>query len=472
MSESQQYDLAIVGAGYAGLVAANRAMQLGRRVVVLEKGKGELYPCNSRYAAGVLHISYHTLDDPQAELVKAVREITDGFANLGLAEALAATALRAAKWLEAEGTLFDRTNKTPWRRWVLAPARPTSTQMDWKDRGADVTLRLLEGNFARGGGTLHKDTRVLRLMMSGGRCVGVEAERNGKRENFAAGAVLLADGGYQANLELLGKYISPAPKAIKQRCAETGTGDGLRMAQEIGAGTIGLEAFYGHLLSRDAMHNDALWPYPQVDEVASSGILVDGAGHRFADEGNGGVFLANAVARLADPLGASAVFDENIWQSAGRAAAVPPNPRLAGAGGTIHQAATIADLAGKSGLPANELEATLKRYNEAVASGRIGALDVPRSARRHAPAQIVQPPFYAIPICTGITFTMGGIVIDPSARVLRPDRSPIPGLYAAGSSVGGLDGGAVCGYAGGLIKAIVFGMLAAEHLAGHASAAG
>src|SRR5260221_5458862 len=119
--------------------------------------------------------------------------------------------------------------------------------------------------------------------MTEGRCAGVEVERDGKRESYAASAVLLADGGYQANLELVGKYISPAPQALKQRCAETGTGDGLRMAQEIGAGTIGLESFYGHLLSRDAMHNDALWPYPQIDEVASTGMLVDGSGQRFAD---------------------------------------------------------------------------------------------------------------------------------------------------------------------------------------------
>jgi fumarate reductase flavoprotein subunit len=60
---------------------------------------------------------------------------------------------------------------------------------------------------------------------------------------------------------------------------------------------------------------------------------------------------------------------------------------------------------------------------------------------------------------------MGGITIDAAARVLRPDRAPIAGLYAAGSNTGGLDGGRACGYAGGLMKAIVFGLLAAENAA-------
>src|SRR6202008_4790030 len=81
----------------------------------------------------------------------------------------------------------------------------------------------------------------------------------------------------------------------------TATGDGLRMAQAVGAATVGMDCFYGHLLSRDAMTNERLWPRPYVDALAVAGILVDGAGRRVADEGEGGVYLANAVARLEDP---------------------------------------------------------------------------------------------------------------------------------------------------------------------------
>jgi fumarate reductase flavoprotein subunit len=195
-------------------------------------------------------------------------------------------------------------------------------------------------------------------------------------------------------------------------------------------------------------------------------VVVDARGRRIADEGMGGVFLSNAVARLTDPACATVIFDEAIWQGPGRGASIPPNPVLVREGGTLHQAATIAELARLAGLPVDELESTLQAYNEAVRSGRCDALDPLRSSHKRAPMGISAPPFYAVPICAGITYTMGGIMIDAGARVLRPDRTPIPGLYAAGSTTGGLDGGRACGYAGGLMKAIVFGLLAAEHAGG------
>ena len=64
-------------------------------------------------------------------------------------------------------------------------------------------------------------------------------------------------------------------------------GDGLQMALEIGAATVGMEAFYGHLLVQEAFTNPKLWPYPQVDEIACAGVVVDRCGARVADEGLG-----------------------------------------------------------------------------------------------------------------------------------------------------------------------------------------
>jgi fumarate reductase flavoprotein subunit len=71
--------------------------------------------------------------------------------------------------------------------------------------------------------------------------------------------------------------------------------------------------FYGHLHSRDAMNTVRLWPRPYVDEIAAASVVIHADGHRFADEGLGGIYLSNAVARLHDPLGATIVFDQAIW---------------------------------------------------------------------------------------------------------------------------------------------------------------
>ncbi len=75
-------------------------------------------------------------------------------------------------------------------------------------------------------------------------------------------------------------------------------------------------------------------------------------------------------------------------------------------------------------------------------------------------------PFYAAPACAAITHTMGGVAIDEHARVIDTQDRPIPGLYAAGATCGGLEGGPDAAYLGGLVPAVVFGLLAAEHALG------
>jgi fumarate reductase flavoprotein subunit len=111
------------------------------------------------------------------------------------------------------------------------------------------------------------------------------------------------------------------------------------------------------------------------------------------------------------------------------------------------------------------LEATVAAYNAACASSDFAGLAPPRSTDRFKPMPIARGPFVAIPACAGITYTMGGIRIDPNARVLDNNGAPIPGLYAAGAATGGIEGGPAIGYTGGLSKSAVFGFQAAEHAA-------
>lgn len=148
---------------------------------------------------------------------------------------------------------------------------------------------------------------------------------------------------------------------------------------------------------------------------------------------------------------------------------MPANPNLPIAGGTILTALTIEGLAEKLGSPAPTVVRTVAEYNEAVKSDSTGQLAPSRSVRKFKAFPIQQPPYHAVRVLPGITYTMGGIAIDEFGRVLRKGGEPIPGLYASGCATGGLDGGTAAAYVGGLARSAVISLRLAAHVAEHSA---
>src|SRR5262245_18645864 len=342
-------------------------------------------------------------------LRQAIELDTEGFAAPALADALAGVAGQSMQWLRAEGARIIKIPIHGKSRWVLAPPRTLSAGLDWKGRGPDVVLQTLRTNLKRRGGEVMLGTRAKALQMEQGRCVGVIAQQAGRSLAIEATSVVLADGGFQGNSELVRRFISPRPDALTQRNAGSGAGDALLMAEEAGARLTDAASFYGHLLSRDSLTKPGLWPYPTMDTLAGGAIMIDRAGRRFIDEGLGGIAHSNALARAADPLMATAIFDQAIWDTTGRAELVPPNPppnpQLVSAGGTLISAGDLATLAGKIGVPADALQDTVAAYNKAVTADQGARLDPPRTSgrmfgesrsagKRTGVAPVAQPPFY------------------------------------------------------------------------------
>lgn len=460
---AQPWDLICIGGGMAGLCASNRARQLGLSAIVLEAGAEDVYACNTRRSGGAIHCCMADITDPEEKILERIERDTAGAARPDLAKAIASDGRRAVRWLRAEGAHFIRVALTG-QNHVLAPPRPARPGWHWEGRGPDVLVRRLGANLARRGGHLVRGARVTELLMHDGACVGVVAQWRGDSYRLTARAVMVADGGFQASPDLMRRFISPAPEKVQARNAQTGRGDGFRMVEAVGGHFVGHESgFYGHIMARESFTDARLSPYPFVDTLACAGMIVHHDGTRFTDEGRGGTFVANEMARLPDPTNAVVIFDRAIWDGPGTKKALPPNPIFPLSGGRIIMADSIPQLAERAGIDAARLAETVAAFNSHVRDGRADALPVVRTVKKLAAFPIVHPPFGAILACPGITYTMGGIAIDGNARVLNDADLPIPGLYAAGASTGGLDGGPYSGYVGGLSKAATFGLRGAEH---------
>ncbi len=461
------YDVVTIGGGFSGLVTACRAAELGLSAAALEARTEDRYPCSSRYTTGVANILSAPIMAPPDKHYAGIIESGGGTTKPELARALADNGARAIEWLERQGARFVTRalmKDLPGQR-VLAPPRAVSAGLAWEGSGGDVLMRRLEENLVRGGGALLRGTKVVRLVIKDGACAGVEALRDDKPVTIAAKAVVIADGGFAANPQMIAQYITPQADRVLARVGPGAKGDGIRMAQEAGAAIAGLGKFYGHVHHRNAMTDARLWPYPHLDAIAEVSILVAPDGRRFTDEGLGGVYQANAIAGLPDPLSAVLVIDEAMWQAEPKlTTTVPANPHMIDAGGPLISAPDLGTLAARAGLPPAALAETVREHN-AAATGDAPRLTVPRSVKRHKPMPIATPPFHAVPLCTGVTGTMGGVVIDANAQALRPDGSAFAGLYAVGTPVAHLEGGPRASYVGGLSKAFVLGLLAAEHIA-------
>ena len=460
--DGEKVDLICIGAGFAGLTAALRARELGLSVLVVERQAEPKQYNNSRITTGVFHVASNDVRLPPEKLIEAINTETQNYAKPDLVRAIAETAARVVDWLKEQGVTLEHETRMAYvagrAHLVLTPARAMRAGLDWQGKGGDRTLGVLEDRIVALGGRVSRGVEVAKLVIANGRCIGIETSAGAR---MMAKAVVVADGGFQANLAMLKDTVTPQPDRIRVRATPSGTGDGIRMARDAGARITEVGAFYGHIQAREAMHDDRLWPYPNIDIAATASILVDGSGNRFVDEGRGAVFITNAIAKLADPLSASVVLSRRIWDEIATQGVSPPNPEMTKNGGVLIEGADLAAIARAIDVPGAALAATVANYNAAVKSGALDQLTPVRTEKK-AKAHVIEAPYCAIKVCAGVTNTMGGIDIDADAHVLADDGTAIPGLYAAGSTTGGLEGGPNVGYVGGIVKAFVLGLRAGE----------
>jgi succinate dehydrogenase/fumarate reductase flavoprotein subunit len=461
MMVTKSSDVLVVGAGLAGFTAAVRACEQGVKVLLIEKSNGELGDGNVLMASGSLRAGGKSPKSNPAELYEFVMAEKVGYPDL--VKAWSETCGCAVDWLINAGVKVSESE--PDRIWLDQSGDVSLAPVYKKDVGTRA-LSKLKQRFEKLGGRYLNGVKGMRLIVENGSVCGLVGEQGGAEIEFSSRSTILSTGGFSANKELVKRHIGPHADQCKLRGSNSCTGDGLRMALEIGAKAVNLKYFYGHLISRKSLTDDRFWPYPRLDSFVDDGILVNRDGNRFVNEGRGDVAVANELARSDDVTGAVLIFDHVTWEGArndtfSNLVKTPaPNPWLLDNDGELFCHDTVEGLADLIGVGRN-LSTTLEDYNRAVQSLTTNQLPVPRTGK----PKPLRAPYYGLRVIPGITFTMGGILVNGGGEALNEEEKPIRGLYAAGDAIGGLMGGYRGGYTGGLMQAVVTGILAGENAA-------
>lgn len=448
-------DLVVVGAG-GGLAGALRAAELGLRVLVVEcnpqfrQGNNTSMSTAMVPGAGTRWQAEAGLEDSPERFVADIMAKTKGEADEDLAQALAKVSGRLVTWLADHAgapielaTDFAYPGHSQFRCHTI-PHR----------RGSLLLEVLLSGIDRSPAVDLLVPGRLEDVRTEGDRVrAAVIAYPDGNVEEVPTGAVLLATNGFGANQEMVRSHIPEMSGATYHGSAES-RGDAIRIGTGLGADTAFLDAYQGHGALSTPHATLTGWA-----TVMHGGVLVNAEGHRFGNETSGYSEFGHQV--VAQPEGTAVlVFDQRIHD----ACLVFDDFRATVDAGAVRWASDPAGLAQAFGIDPVPFEATVEETRELA---RAGAPD--RFGRTYW-EQPLGAPLAGVRVTGALFHTQGGLRVDGQARVLRPDRSAIDGLYASGGAAMGISGHGAAGYlaGNGLLPALGLAFLAAEHVASRA----
>ncbi|MFO0987034.1 MAG: FAD-dependent oxidoreductase [Alphaproteobacteria bacterium] len=444
--------VAVVGAGACGLVAALMAREAGAEVLVLERdaapqgstalSSGMVRACETRFqrAKGVA--------DSAAQMAGDILRKNKGEADARQVEAICRESGPAVEWLAdrhgvpldlVEGFLYPGHS-------VLRMHAPPSRS------GGELIGALARAAEAAGVDTVTRAQATALYADTDGRVAGLRYRRpGGAEEAVGCRALVLACSGFGGNKAMVARHIPEMAEALYFGHAGN-QGDAILWGEALGAGLADMGAYQGH--GSVAHPHGALVTWALMME---GGFQVNARGERFSNEHRG--YSEQAVDVIAQPGGlAWDIYDARL-HALGREF---EDYRQAEAAGAVLSAPDAGALAEKAGLP----PAALGRTIAAAAAMARGEAHDP-FGRDFAAKPALAPPYYAIRVTGALFHTQGGLAVDPRARVLRKDGSPLPNLFAGGGAARGISGAHVWGYlsGNGLLPAVTLGRIAGREAA-------
>lgn len=429
---TMEADVVVVGAGAAGLSAGLKAAQDGKNVIILEKmgviGGASAMAGSGTMATGSTWQKEDGYEDSPEQLVEDMMENGHNKNDRATVELFANTIGEAFDWLVDENGAA-----VPYQR----SGEPTRSYSG-VGRGAGVCQSLCD-KFLAEGGTLLLNTPATALIINDGAVTGVMAEGEGKAYTINAKAVVLASGGYGANDEL----VPDEYKAFVYAGHAGAEGDAIAMVEPLDADLINMDLINTQPNSMILPSGLGQYCNPGVSRAyAAGGFMVNQDGERFFNEQANAWDLMQAMkANDAQYLIMDqAAFDGFNAGMTGSKIYTMEDVETWLADDyegqpVMKTAATLEELADKLGIPADALSASAQAFNEAAASGSADEF-----GRTPAAAQSEEGPYYALEMHIRYYASLGGLHINDGMQVLNTQQEAIPGLYAAGEVVGGLEG--------------------------------
>ncbi len=451
-ANSLQSDLVIIGAGVSGLVAGVAASEGGTKTILFDKADKPGGPLNvPGGSAGLFAVESRMqrrryLPLTKDEAFKTIMEYSHWKANAPLARAFVNKSANTIDWLEQHGVEF--TDYSPMGMFTGSHY----TQHFVKGGGAAL-LKILIEKIKENGAKLFLETSVKRILIEGNRVGGVMVEdKSGKTLKVKAKAVIIATGGYANNKEMIKQYTGFDLGKDLFVAREVGlTGDGLRMAWEVGAAQEGL----GVLILNFTIPGPGISGTPLEIIKRQPYLLVNCHGRRFCDETvvTNWPYGGNAIAKQKDRTvflifdGKTKKYMEEEGLDHGTVTTFLPSTRLVNFDATVKKALdlgnknvfiadSIKELAEQIGVHLKTLEETIIQYNQFCDKGHDDLFA--KNPRFLQPVK--EPKFYAFRIVPFFLATVGGIKINEKTEVLNSEDQVIPGLYAIGNDSVGLYG--------------------------------
>lgn len=419
-------DVVVVGSGGAGLISAIKAKENGKKVVVLEKLPiigGNTLISGAEYAAPQNWLQDKENIKDSVELFE--KDVEKAGGNKELIKVLATNALDGAKWLR------DDVGVEWMDHLMFFGGHSVKRSLIPKGQSGKELINKLSDKCSKLGIDILTETNCYELIFEDNKVKGVKANIKTGQLTVNAKSVILATGGFGANKKMLYENDKEIDDKILSTNQPGSTGDGIIMAQKIGADVVDMDKIQLYPIC-DVQTGKLL--YTADTRLTSGAILVNKQGNRFVEELDTRRKISMAIKEQQDSI-AYQIWDEDSMQKS----KVLQDHKIEYdnliENKKMIKANSIEEIADFFDLDKENLKKTIEKFNKDSENGKDTLFNL-----RRLGFKIEKAPFYCLKAVPAVHHTMGGLKINKEAKVLNTKAQEIDGLFAAGEVTGGIHG--------------------------------